>query len=180
MPWVRFDDRFTIHRKVGGLSDAAFRLHVEAIFWCARELTDGRIARDELRQVSGIARPDRHVAELVRRGVWLEAADGWEINDYLKYQPTREKVERDRETKAIAGRAGGIASGQSRRGAKAKPKQSASRLVEHPDPPSSSKKGTGLRAVPKWCERCHPDLRMYVGDDDAYHPCPDCHPERAA
>lgn len=192
MPWVRFDDRYPVSRKVGGLSDAAFRLHTEAIFWCARELTDGRIARDELKLVSGIARPDRHVAELVRRGLWDETAGGWQIHDYLDYQPTRAKVLADREKKAAAGRVGGVVSGQVRRGEKAKRKHGASRLVEHPNPPSSSKKGSGrgpaspgpaapeLRIVPKWCGRCHPDLRQYVGDDDAYHPCPDCHPERAA
>jgi hypothetical protein len=33
MTWVRFDDQFPIHRKMTGLSDAAFRLHVLAIFW---------------------------------------------------------------------------------------------------------------------------------------------------
>lgn len=143
MPWVRFDDTYPVNRKVGGLSDAAFRLHTEAIFWCARELTDGRIARDELKQVSGIARADRHVPELVRRGVWVETDQGWEIHDYLEYQPTKAKVLADREKKAAAGRKGGIKSGQVRRGREAKPKQSASRLVEHPNPPSSSKKGSG-------------------------------------
>ncbi|MBX6749997.1 MAG: hypothetical protein IRY85_10080 [Micromonosporaceae bacterium] len=143
MPWVRFDDRYPVNRKVGGLSDAAFRLHTEAIFWCARELTDGRIARDELKLVSGIARPDRHVPELVRRGLWDETDDGWQIHDYLDYQPSRAKVLADRERKAAAGRKGGIVSGQVRRGAKAKTKQRASRLVEPPNPLPSSKEGSG-------------------------------------
>lgn len=186
MPWVRFDDNYPTSRKVGGLSDAAFRLHTEAIFWCARELTDGRIAGDELKQVSGIARPDRHVAELVRRGLWAETDDGWEIHDYLKYQPSRAKVLADRDAKAAAGRKGGIASGQVRRGREAKPKQGASRLVEHPNPPSSSKKGSGarapsaLRAVPDWCGRCHKDTRQAVDDADRLVPCPICHPNRGA
>ncbi len=185
MPWVRFDDKYPVSRKVGGLSDAAFRLHTEAIFWCARELTDGRIARDELKQVSGIARPDRHVTELVGRGLWDETDRGWQIHDYLEYQPARAKVLRDRTAKAAAGRKGGIASGQARRGDEAKPKQRASRLVEHPNPPSSSKKGSGragdaLRAVPPWCQRCHPDTRMFVTEDDSYVPCPTCHPHSEA
>ena len=45
---LRFDDQFPIHRKVSGLSDAAFRLHVEAIFWCDRNLTDGFIREPRL------------------------------------------------------------------------------------------------------------------------------------
>lgn len=167
MPWVRFDDTFPINRKVGGLSDAAFRLHAEAIFWCARELTDGRIAKDELKQVSGIARPDRHVAELVRRGLWVETDQGWEIHDYLKYQPAKAKVIADREAKAKAGRAGGIKSGQVRRGVEAKTKQSASRLVEHPNPPSSSKKGSGHGPAtpgPAVPEQTHPYVETRFGE----------------
>lgn len=194
MPWVRFDDTYPVNRKVGGLSDAAFRLHTEAIFWCARELTDGRIARDELKQVSGIARADRHVPELVRRGVWVETGQGWEIHDYLVYQPTREKVLADREQKRAAGRAGGIKSGQVRRGGEAKPKQRASGSVQHPNPPSSSKKGSGrgpaspgpaaperpLRAVPDWCGRCNKNNRLDADNAGVSVPCPRCHPERAA
>jgi hypothetical protein len=151
MTWVRFDDQFTIHRKVSSLSDAAYRLHTEAIFWCARNLTDGRIARDELRSVSGIGKPDGHAAELVRRGLWLETDDGWEVHDYLSYQPSRSKVLHDRELKRKAGHAGGIKSGESRRAAQgrsgskreAKPKQGATGSVEHPGPSPSLREGTG-------------------------------------
>lgn len=181
MPWVRFDDQFPIHRKVKGLTDAEYRLHTEAIFWCARNLTDGYVASYELRDVSGISRPERHLPALVMRGLWVEVDGGWQIHDYLTYQPSRAKVEQTREARRLAGQAGGIKSGESRRSKhEAKPKQRASRGLQHPNPPSSSKKGSALRAVPDWCGRCHPDLRQYVGDDDSYHPCPDCHPERAA
>jgi hypothetical protein len=182
MPWVRFDDQFPIHRKVKGLTDAEYRLHTEAIFWCARNMTDGRIARYELRDVSGIARPERHLTALVMRGLWVETDDGWLIHDYLGYQPSRAKVLADRAKKAAAGRVGGVRSGESRRSKReAKPKHDASHLVEDPNPPSSSKKGEGaLRAVPDWCRQCHPDTRMFVGDDDRSRPCPRCHPNRGA
>lgn len=180
MPWVRFDDQFPIHRKVKGLTDAEYRLHTEAIFWCARNLTDGHVARDELRDVSGISRPERHLPALVRRGLWVETDDGWRIHDYLKYQPTRKRVLATRAKRAAAGRAGGIASGQSRRSKReANAKQDGSASLEHPNPPSSSKKGSGLRAVPDWCGRCHPDTRQFVLEDDSYTPCLNCHPDRA-
>jgi hypothetical protein len=153
MTWVRFDDQFTIHRKVSSLSDAAYRLHTEGIFWAARNLTDGRIARDELRSVSGKGKPEMHAAELVRRGLWLETDDGWEIHDYLSYQPSRSKVLHDREQKKKAGHLGGLASGQSRRAGQrpprskpqAKPKHGASGSVEHPYPVPSSKDRRGDR-----------------------------------
>lgn len=112
MTWVRFDDQFPIHRKIGGLNDRLYRLANEAIFWCARNLTDGRVRAAELAQVRGRATPV-DAAELVQRGIWHDAgydcpsdkcppsgADGWAIHDYWDYQPSREKVLRERAAKA--------------------------------------------------------------------------------
>lgn len=118
MTWVRFDDQFSIHRKIFGLKDALFRLHVEAIFWCARNTTDGVIRRQELRQIGTRAKPAR-AAQLVEAGLWHEAGavcsdcevalteahtklpdDGWVLHGYLTFQPSRAKVLADREAKA--------------------------------------------------------------------------------
>lgn len=160
MPWVRFDDQFPIHRKVKGLTDAEFRLHTEAIFWCARNLTDGYVARDELRDVSGISKPERHLTALVSRGLWLETDGGWIIHDYLTYQPSRSKVLQTREQRAIAGKKGGERSGQTRRGDKPKArqgyrskpeangKQVASHSLEHPAPLLLKKGGGSAPASP--------------------------------
>lgn len=115
MPWVRFDDQFTIHRKVDGLSDAAFRLHTSAIFWSARNLTDGFVSREDLDGVTARVRtPERFAAECVKRGVWHDARqpcssekcpgpvddDGWVIHDYWQYQFTKDRVVKDREDAA--------------------------------------------------------------------------------
>ena len=99
MPWVRFDDQFPIHRKVDSLSDAAFRLHVSAIFWCARNLTDGAVPQGDLSAAAPrtMRRPERFVTELVERGLWVATnPHGWVINDYLEYQPSKEQVEAER------------------------------------------------------------------------------------
>lgn len=101
MPWVRFDDVFPINRKVDGLSDAAFRLHVSAIFWCARNLTDGFVPEGDLELVSARVRtPTRFAAELVDRGLWIEHETGWQIKDYLDFQPSKEQVLEDRKKAA--------------------------------------------------------------------------------
>ena len=120
MPWARFDDQFPINRKVNGLTDTEFRLHVEAIIWCARELTDGRVGRDELDLVSRIRSPKKHVAKLVIRGLWHLADEecsspkcpahvdnrvdksfnGWLIHDYFDYQFTKEQVLAERQKNA--------------------------------------------------------------------------------
>jgi len=149
---LKFDDQFPIHRKVSGLTDAAFRLHVEAIFWCARNLTDGFIAQDDLASVSRYRRPEGYVTELVGRGAWDVVEDGWQIHDYLSWQDSRDKVLRVREAKKKAGRLGGIKSGESRSKPRAKPKQGASQLVEPraPRPPSGGSVGAReAAALPK-------------------------------
>ena len=115
MPWVRFDDIFPIHRKVDRLTDAAYRLHTSAIFWCARNLTDGFVSEEDLDGVTARVRtPARFAAECVKREVWHFAGqqcpsekcpapvdkDGWVIHDYWEYQPSKEQVLRDREAAA--------------------------------------------------------------------------------
>ncbi len=75
MAWVRYDDQYPIHRKVAGLSDAAFRLHTAAIFWSARNGTDGFVPDEDLDQVCAQVRdPARFAAECVNRRTWHLAA----------------------------------------------------------------------------------------------------------
>lgn len=118
MPWVRFDDQFPIHRKVKGLSDGAYRLHSEAIFWCARNLTDGVMHAEDVSELATVRRPHKFVPELEDRGIWHRSGhacsstmcpasqgipagvDGWLIHDYWDYQPTKAKVEAERQAKA--------------------------------------------------------------------------------
>jgi hypothetical protein len=92
MPWVKLDDRFPSHRKIALLSDRAFRLHVSAICWCAENLTDGRIADRELPLVAHIRGIKATAKQLEEAGVWDRTEDGWEIHDYLDYNPSREQV----------------------------------------------------------------------------------------
>jgi hypothetical protein len=155
---LKFDDQFPIHRKVGALSDAAFRLHVEAIFWCARNLTDGFIAQDEIDTVSRYRRPERYVAECMERDAWHRVEDGllavdcedcresgttlrgagWLIHGFLDWQQSRSKVLQIREARKKAGHNGGVRSGMARTKGKPaghdppepKPKQVGSRRLE--------------------------------------------------
>lgn len=218
MPWVRFDDQFTIHRKVKGLSDAAYRLHTEGIFWCARNLTDGFVPAADLADVATARRPLRHVPELVARKSWheagagcdseqcpagqhaaagLTAADGWVIHDYWDYQPSKEKVLRERKAKAERQRRWD----QKRRGqAVDKPcgeldaSRDASRDAAPPRPEGSgggrprasgasgrpAPTGPAVRAVPEWCGECHEGTRMLDLDDGRVARCPRCHPNAQA
>lgn len=126
MPWVRYDDQASINRKVAPLTDAAYRLWREATEWSSRNLTDGRIGKVDLAEISKRGKP-KLAAELVSRDLWHTAdhvcpsetcpppgPDGWVIHDYWDYQPAKEDVLAERERKAAAGRLGGIRSGRSR------------------------------------------------------------------
>lgn len=120
MTWVRLDDQFNIHRKLARLSDAAFRLHVSALCWSARNLMDGFVPEADLDDVCARVRtPARFAAECVERDVWHPAGyvcdseacpacpdskwpvaageTGWIIHDYFEYQYSKEQVQRDRQ-----------------------------------------------------------------------------------
>jgi hypothetical protein len=100
MPWVKLDDRFPSHRKIALLSDRAFRLHVSAICWCAENLTDGRIGDRELALVTRVRGVKATAKQLEDAGLWDRTDDGWEIHDYLDYNPSREQVLIDRKKNA--------------------------------------------------------------------------------
>lgn len=114
MPWVRFDDQYPIHRKVKPLSDSEYRFHNEAIFWCARNLTDGFVPAEDVSDVSSGRRPYKVIPSLVARGLLHEpghtcaspqcppppGGDGWLLHDYWGYQPSKAKVLAERKAKA--------------------------------------------------------------------------------
>ena len=97
MAWAKFDDGFADHPKVRRLSDAAFRLHVAGILYCARWLTDGVVTAEALPDLVRRYKPSA-TTELVACGMWREAAggDAYVIHDYLEWNDSREKVERRR------------------------------------------------------------------------------------
>lgn len=92
MPWLRLDDKFTMHPKVVVLSAGAFRLHIAGLCYCARFLTDGRIPPDAHRLLVPAYRPS-HLAELTKE-LWREEQDRshW-IHDYLDYNPSARDTE---------------------------------------------------------------------------------------
>lgn len=103
MTWCRFESRYPRHRKVEGLSDQAFRLDMSSICWCMDNLTDGEILTHELDLVSRLSGEVALAAadELVRMGRWDITKRGWKIHDYLEYNPSRDRLRRERESKAI-------------------------------------------------------------------------------
>ena len=95
MSWVRLDDGAPGHRKIVGLSDAAFRLWIVGLTHCNQQANDGRFSAHAARIMSGyLANPELGrgaIAELCAAGLWAETADGYEVHDYLEYQPSQEE-----------------------------------------------------------------------------------------
>jgi hypothetical protein len=116
MPWVRFEDGMDEHPKVAGLSEEAFALHIHAIFYASRALTDGVIARGMVRRLSKAEDVRPLLRELLSAGLWLEHEHGFAIHDYLDYQPSRAEVleqraaNTDRKRRQRSGGRNGVAS----------------------------------------------------------------------
>jgi hypothetical protein len=101
MAWVKFDDGYADHRKVAGLTDAAFRLHTAGILYCGRHLTDGLIEGAEVPRLVRRFRP-KALTELVEGGLWVPLMDGglFRIHDYLDWNDTAEVVKARRDAAA--------------------------------------------------------------------------------
>jgi hypothetical protein len=100
MPWVRLDDMLPTHPKIRALSDAAFRLYISAICWSNLHHTDGYLPSSQLRWLADIRYPKRQVDQLTEAGLWHPAQGGWQIHDYLEYQPSAKRIADTRAAKS--------------------------------------------------------------------------------
>jgi hypothetical protein len=96
MGWLKIDDGFRDHPKIIQLSDAAFRLHVCAMSWCAEGCTNGVVKgvvmKDLRRLVRRRVKLETLVDELVSFGLLERVGDDYVIHDFLDYNPSREQV----------------------------------------------------------------------------------------
>ena len=97
MTWLKLSDDFADDCERAGLSDSAFRLHVEALVHTMHRVTDGRITSLELRKLASDPDPELIVSELVVRGFWHALPDGdWQIHQSMEHQLTPEQIEATR------------------------------------------------------------------------------------
>jgi hypothetical protein len=122
MPWVRLAEDFAEHPRIVAAGPLAAMLQVSALCWCNRQLTDGFVPRGQVprlvcwegigREVDGTFRPvtwQDVVLDLVTAGIWDPVDGGWQIHDYLSYQPSRSEVLATQDRKRAAGSLGGAA-----------------------------------------------------------------------
>lgn len=179
MSWIRLDDQFTDHPKVVSAGPLAGWLHVCALVYCGRYLTDGFIPHGQVPKMAdwtGIALvpPDNSLAsagsnvdwrQLVQRlvgvGLWVAVDGGYQIHDYLEYNPSREEALQIIETRRRVGRIGGLRSQESKTQATAKQNST-------PSPSPSKDKAP----APKKAQR--PSV-----EDDDEDPFPETKPPKA-
>jgi hypothetical protein len=119
--YIKLHDGMPENHKIVGLSDAAFRLYIEALCWCSRNRSDGKMPAAALRRLGSV----KAQREIGAAGL-IHAVDGgaWEIHDYLEHQRSKAEIEAGLEQRRSAGRNGGLA--RSKRVAKQKPSESLS------------------------------------------------------
>lgn len=96
MPWLKLSDDFADDCARAGLSDAAFRTHVECLTWAMRRLTGGRLTELDVRRCCEVDDPHTAIKELVECGFWIETAEGWQIVHGMDEQRSPQQVEADR------------------------------------------------------------------------------------
>jgi hypothetical protein len=88
MPYLMMDDNFADHPKIDGLSDGAFRLHVAAMCYAAKHLTDGYVPPERVSRLIPKYKAS-YATELIKAGVWVQHDTGHRIHDYLDWNKPR-------------------------------------------------------------------------------------------
>jgi len=113
MPWLKLDDAMGEHRKVkrvlrtgGHQGLAALGTHVLGLLHASRYLTDGHVEAEFVEELFDVAKLDHGDRQplldvLTGRGLWLPAeAGGFQLHDFLEWNPSRAEVLAEREAAA--------------------------------------------------------------------------------
>ena len=110
MGWVRVDDSFYDHPKFHEVNALAVALWVTGLAWCNRTLTDGFIPRSTAERLlnfddidvpvgnTGWKPADAYdaIEQLIGNGSWEAVERGFQIVNYLEFQPSAAEVKAKR------------------------------------------------------------------------------------
>lgn len=116
MTWVRLSDTFVEHPRWEALGGDAFLLHVAALSYSNRAMTDGYVSRLRMQSLTPAVRGHRKLADrMVAAGLWTERDDGYQVANYVAdqrradgrgdEQPLAERVQKRRTRDADRGSA---------------------------------------------------------------------------
>lgn len=94
MAWARIDDGIIERLQALGLTEDAIDLHLRAIIYCNKNLTDGYIPKDALRGLTRKRNVQLTVKQLQIKCRWTPCVNraGWDIHDYLEWNESRAEV----------------------------------------------------------------------------------------
>lgn len=102
MPWAKIDDDYPTNGKVMEADNETVLFHLFSIFFCAKNLTDGKLTKGQARTVrNGRGLPPSVVDEALRVGFLETRGDGYYVHDYPQYNPTKEQVEAEKEATRV-------------------------------------------------------------------------------
>jgi hypothetical protein len=96
MPWFRLDDAFHSHPKIIAAGNEAIGLYVRCGTYAAQHLTDGFIPQ----RVALLYGSPELAETLVETKLWRRARGGWQMPDYLDYNPSADQVKQERKSAA--------------------------------------------------------------------------------
>lgn len=97
MAWLKVDDRVRTHPKIVEAGPLAAWVWFCGICYCREHLTDGFIADKMLATlVPGLSSLKKAAASLVAAGLWHRGERGYQVHDFLDWNPSRADVEKQR------------------------------------------------------------------------------------
>jgi general stress protein YciG len=111
MAWVRVDDTMTFNPKIMEAGNAAVGAWIRLSAYSSAHGLDGFVPDSVAKMIGN----QRDLDAAVRAQLLHQAAGGYQIHDFLEYNPSADEVAANRLKRQEAGRAGGKQSGNVRR-----------------------------------------------------------------
>ena len=94
MAWVKVDDQFFFKPRARQAGKDGRALFWAGLCYCAANRTDGRVVHEALPFVASMAEVEQDIAHLlVNVGLWSKDDEGFEVIDFLKFNPSRAQLE---------------------------------------------------------------------------------------
>jgi hypothetical protein len=92
MTWLKLSDDFADDCARAGLSDAAFRTHIEGLVWAMRRETGGYLDDLDIRRAIETENAAAAIAELLAVGFWVRELHGYRIVHAMDQQVEPEVI----------------------------------------------------------------------------------------
>lgn len=96
MTWFKLDDGFHCHPKVLEAGNEVIGLYVRCGSWASQQLTDGFVPTS----IALLYGSCELTEVLVAVNLWTRVSGGWQMHDYLTYNPSKQQVQADRHAAA--------------------------------------------------------------------------------